>query len=69
MNFYAASVAVLWSTAMRATAPVRPPRANLLRSARDAVAPLTDAYWDRATRLGRHHGDAVCGRADLDLRR
>ncbi len=51
MNVYSASVALLWTTAMRATTPTsRPPRAardaaglHLLRSTRGALAPLAAA--------------------------
>lgn len=53
MNLYSASVALLWTTAMRATTPIRPPRLDRLRSARTTVAPLPDASMDEATRLGR----------------
>lgn len=77
MNVYSASVALLWTTAMRATTPTsRPPRAardaaslHLLRSTRGAVAPLADGSMDEAPRFSRHRGDSDSGRSRVDFRR
>ena len=77
MNVYSASVALLWTTAMRATTPTRrPPRAardaagpHLLRSTLGAVATLANGSMDEAPRFGRHRGDSDSGRSRVDLRR
>lgn len=64
MDVYSASVALLWTTAMRATTPVtRVPRPN-----RGAVAPSANGSMDEAPHLGRHCGDYNRGRSHLDNR-